>query len=78
MEDVEILSEDDKQTDERLFRRRGSDLARGEPAKKRRIVSEAGKLNGFSMEMDYVKWEPRVVGWDRVWAAVKDRVALLG
>jgi hypothetical protein len=78
IEDVEMLSEDDKQTDERLFRRRGSDLARGEPAKKRRIVSEAGKLNRFTIQMDYVKLEPWIVGWDRLSAAVKGRVALLG
>ncbi|KAJ7901761.1 hypothetical protein B0H14DRAFT_3851873 [Mycena olivaceomarginata] len=76
IEDVEMLSEDDKQTDERLFRRRGSDLARGEPAKKRRIVSEAGKLNRFTIQLDYVKLEPWIVGWDRLSAAVKGRVAL--
>ncbi|KAF7361993.1 hypothetical protein MVEN_00544500 [Mycena venus] len=76
----EHLSEDDADTDRQLFRRRGSPLERGRPAKKRRIVNEddAGsayrKLNGFNIGLDYIECgDSRVIGWDRVWAVLAAR-----
>jgi hypothetical protein len=71
-EDVEMLDEDDAQTDRRLFRRRGSAMERDGPAKKRRTVNEndrptGGKLNGFSLGLDYIDCETFPgVGWERV------------
>ncbi|KAJ7497227.1 hypothetical protein FB451DRAFT_221335 [Mycena latifolia] len=79
-EDIEMLDEDDAQTDRRLFRRRGSSLERAEPTKRRRMVKEndspAGyreKLAGFSLGLDWVEWGQGVVGWDRVWSVLRDR-----
>ncbi|KAJ7703266.1 hypothetical protein B0H17DRAFT_1042517 [Mycena rosella] len=60
-EDIEILDEDDAQTEQRLFRRRGSSMERAEPAKKRRM----DRAPPFSLGLDYVE-SARAVGWERV------------
>ncbi|KAF7376087.1 Proteophosphoglycan ppg4 [Mycena sanguinolenta] len=75
--DEEVLSEDDETTDRRLFRRPGSPLERGGPAKKRRMVNHKTtarpKLDGFRVEFDYIepKDEWQAVGWDRVLAVLQ-------
>ncbi|KAJ7096391.1 hypothetical protein C8R44DRAFT_812919 [Mycena epipterygia] len=60
-----MLDEDDAQTDERLFGRRGSLVERAGPAKKRRV--DKGPHERF---MDRQSHRAGVVRWEQVYSAL--------
>jgi hypothetical protein len=78
-EDMDVLDEDDAQTEQLLFPRR-SFPERAEPAKKRKTKEAdkghggaAVKLYGFSFGLDWMEWGEGkgVVDWERVRSALK-------